>query len=528
MELDADPELAPALREALTEAGFTHDAVADLLGDRAHAALARNETVPALRRTDDGGPLATLVRIFLLQTPVPAAHAERALPDLVDRMVDVGMLTRCGHQDQQVAARLDCRPYSVAGGVAAHGAADDQLWVVADLTPGLDGVGHRVTPEHVLGISSASTSLAQLTVRHPVATALDLGTGCGVQALHLARHADRVVATDVNPRALAMARFNAALNGVADRVEVREGSLFAPVHRERFDLVTTNPPFVISPGSAPGEPVLVYRDSDLPGDQVVEDVVRGSAEHLAPDGWCQVLASWAIRRDQPWQERVGSWLPAGHDALVVQREVLDPAAYVEMWLKDSGHHPATGAASDAYRDYRRRYDAWLAWFDAEQVEGVGFGWINVHAGGRREAGSHDGDSHVELLDWPYELEQPIAPAVAAWGDAVLTQVGLRSRLVTREDVVQESHGPPGAEDPSVIVLRQQRGFRRARSVDTVEAALVGACDGELSVAAILDAVAELLGLDPARNRTAYLPVARELVDQGFLTVSGATPEPPGE
>ena len=76
----------------------------------------------------------------------------------------------------------------------------------------------------------------------------------------------------MNQRALRLTRFNAALNEVADRIEVREGSFFEPVADDQFDLVATNPPFVISP--ATGER-LVYRDSGLPGDRVVEHIVRG-------------------------------------------------------------------------------------------------------------------------------------------------------------------------------------------------------------------------------------------------------------
>jgi hypothetical protein len=66
------------------------------------------------------------------------------------------------------------------------------------------------------------------------------------------------------------------------------------------------------------------------------------------------------------------------------------------------------------------------------------------------------------------------------------------------------------------VLRQQRGLRRARQADTVEAALVGACDGELSVGQILDALAELLDLDTVQTRATYLPIVRDLVAEGFL------------
>ena len=271
-------ELARDLRAALARAGFTHDAVADLLGEPAHAALGRNETTPGERATRGGSPLETLTRLFLLQRAVSRAEAEAALPGLVDRMAAEGLLaTTVG----EVAARLDVRPYATD---------DSDLWVVSDLTPGLDASAHTVTPDHVLGISSASTSLAQQTIRRPVDSALDLGTGCGVQALHLAGHARRVVATDVNPRALWVTRFNAALNGVEGQVDVRDGSLLEPVAGERFDLIATNPPFVISPGT--GEPFggaqgprLVYRDSGLPRDSVVEEIVRGLPGHLNPGGW---------------------------------------------------------------------------------------------------------------------------------------------------------------------------------------------------------------------------------------------------
>lgn len=496
-------DLPHLLRDALVRADFTYDAVAELLGPRAHDALARNETTPALRRTAQAGgsPLATLVRLFLLQVPVGAGEAEAALPGLVERMCVEGLLEQ---SVGEVAARLDVRPYATehAGPAGVGGVVTEHLWVVSDLTPGLDGAPQRVGADHVLGISPASTSLAQLTRREPVGRALDLGTGCGVQALHLARHSEAVVATDVNARALRLTRFNAELNDVAERVDVRDGSFFEPVEGERFDLIATNPPFVISP--ATGER-LVYRDSGLPGDRVVEDIVRAAPAHLNPGGWCQVLANWVIATDRAWDERLAEWLTPDQDALVVQREVLDPAAYVELWLKDAGQHGSP--------DYLHRYDTWLSWFDEQGVEAIGFGWINLHATGRTES---PGARRVELLEWPYDVEQPIAPAIRDWGRAAPGTVSLDSRLVTREDVLQETVGPVGAEDPATIVLRQQRGLRRARPADTIEAALVGACDGELSVGQILDAVAQLLGHDAEAARSTYLPVVRDLVAEGFL------------
>lgn len=428
------------------------------------------------------------------------ADAERALPGLVERLVADGMLAQ---SVGEVAARLDCRPYGSDDGT--------DLWVVSDLTPGLDGRPQQVTSDYVLGISPASTSLAQLTLRHDVATALDLGTGCGVQALHLAGHADRVVATDVNQRALDLARFNAELNEVADRVDVRNGSFFEPVAGERFDLISTNPPFVISPATGRQEQRLVYRDSGMPGDQVVEHIVRTAPAHLTDGGWCQVLANWAVLADLPWDERLAAWLPPECDGLVVQREVIDPAAYVELWLKDSGHHPSTGSGHAA--DYIERYDTWLAWLEDQGVVGIGFGWINLH-----RTGASTGSNEVkrELLDWPYDVEQPIAPAIAEWARAHAGEVDPDTTLVVRSDVRQETVGPVGAEDPATILLRQQRGLRRARQVDTVVAAVVGACDGELPVGVIIDAVAQLLELDRTATRERYLPELAAMVADGYL------------
>ncbi len=489
-------QLSPAhvdrLRDALLAAGYDYAGVADLLGPTAHRALSRNETTPGLRATGDGSPLATLTRLWPLQAPVPEAAADAALPGLVGPLCSAGLLERSG---AQVRAGMDVRPY-----------ADDRRswWVVSDLTPGLDGAGHRVGPDHVLGISGASSSLAQLTVRDPVGRALDLGTGCGVQALHLADHAGHVVATDVNPRALAMTRLNARLNGVD--VEAREGSLYEPVAGERFDLVVTNPPFVVSP--ADGER-LVYRDSGLPGDEMVRRVVTGAVDHLAPGGRAQVLANWVHRHGEPWQDRVGGWVRGrGVDAWVVQREVVDPAEYVELWLKDAGLHGTP--------EYVARYDRWLGWFADQRIEAVGFGWVNLRRVDRTPV--------LHLEEWPYEVEQPLGPEVADRGRRTDLLAGppdlAGARLVTRDDVRQETTGMPGAADPETIVLRQQRGMRRAHRADTVVAGLVGACDGDLTVGQILDALATLLDREGDELRDTYTQEIRGLVADGFLDVRG--------
>jgi len=310
-----------------------------------------------------------------------------------------------------------------------------------------------------------------------------------------------------------VARFNAELNALAGRNQVRESSFLAPVLAEQSDLVATNTPAVISP--ATGER-LVYRDSGLPGDRVVEHIVRGAPRHLRDGGIAQVLANWMVVRGQSWEERLSSWI-GECDAWVVQREMVDLPTYVELWLKDAGVHPSTGAGQGV-ADYHQRYDTWLSWFEEQGAEAVGFGWINL-----RKVDS--ASPALRLEDWPYDIEQPIGREVSGLfvRTALLRDLPddalAAARLVTRADVRQETYGASGAADPEEIVLRQQRWVRGARRVDTVEAALVGACDGELSVLQILDALADLLEQEAAEVRSTYLPVVRDLVTEGFLDLA---------
>jgi methylase of polypeptide subunit release factors len=393
----------------------------------------------------------------------------------------------------EVRARVDVRPY---------GDEQHDWWIVCDPTPGLDGRIAPMSNDYVLGISEASSSLAQLTIRQPVGRALDLGTGCGVQALHLAQHADEVVATDVNPRALAMARLTAQLNEID--LDVRDGSLFEPVAGETFDLIATNPPFVISP---PGSEVLVYRDSGMPGDSVVRHLVENAATHLTDGGWCQILANWAHRDGADWRDDLGGWLDGQPlDAWVLQRELVDPAAYVEMWLTDAGLASST--------DYVQRYDAWLDWFAAERIDAIGFGWLSL----RKTTAS---PVH-RLEEFTGELAPPVGPAIASWSRRTdllrrLDDTALLDHTFRQApDLVEETRGPVGATDPESIVIRLQQGIRRSRQLDTVEAGLVGASDGDLTSGQILDALASLLDRDAVELRRIYAPSVRELAEDGFL------------
>jgi release factor glutamine methyltransferase len=157
---------------------------------------------------------------------------------------------------------------------------------------------------------------------------VDVGTGTGAIALALAARLPqaRVTAIDLSPEALALAAENTALNGLADRMELLEGDLLAPVAGRRFDLVASNPPYVaegetVDPEVAGFEPALaVYAEHGgraiherlaegalsvlRPGGHLVIEVAEGQApwlaEHLAGLGYTAI----AVTRDLRGIERV--------------------------------------------------------------------------------------------------------------------------------------------------------------------------------------------------------------------------------
>jgi hypothetical protein len=364
----------------------------------------------------------------------------------------------------------------------------------------------------VLGVGTAALTLAQATPRLPVGTGLDVGTGSGIQALHLGTHAGHVVATDVSERALRYAATTAALSG--QTWELRHGSLLDPAAGARFDLVVANPPFVVSPGRTAHS----YRDSGLPGDEVSARLTAGLPAVLADGGLGQLLANWVITAAEPWEERVASWLAGGGcDAWVWQRAVAEPGEYAALWLRDAGELPGTAR-------WRQRYDAWLDWFAAQGVRAVGMGLITMWR-------TDTADPVLVLEDVPQAVQQPIAATLPGWHArqrwlaATTDRALLAARLTAAPELVRERFETLGVDGwtRAGTRLRQTTGMRWELETDDAISALVAGCDGtrplQLTVAVLAAALAE-----PADAvATAVLPTVRDLVGRGFLLPAAGSP-----
>jgi methylase of polypeptide subunit release factors len=359
-----DLELAQALAADLDAADFRSEPLRLLWGEEPDDALARGLREPILRAiAGQAGALATLGRLFVLGMPQPQDAVQRALPRAgLQGVTSLGLVSIEDAADGDLAAVVPqavIRPQSF---VDVDGVGE--WWVASDLDE--IALGTSLPADHVLGVGGASRTLAELVIPAPVERALDLGTGCGIQALLVARHAQVVVATDISERALAYAELNAQLNGVRN-IEFRAGSMFEPVGGEAFDLIVSNPPFVITP-RATGVPEYEYRDGGLVGDALVEQFLRCAPQHLRPGGIAQLLGNWESRDGVGGLDRVSSWAGEDLDVWVIQREELSPLAYAELWIRDGGTLPRdTG--------FTRLLVAWLDDFAARDVTAIGFGYI---------------------------------------------------------------------------------------------------------------------------------------------------------
>lgn len=574
---------ASLLRADLAQSGWGVESVEALLGPVAAAALQRELRAPALRvvrralaagagaasTSSDRPSLATgadstssaanvpqdgdvagykvavLTALFMLGEPVGAAALETALPRTgVAGALAIGLVvpTQSASGEQLYAPAVDLRPHEAED---AHGSV--RWWVASDL--GELVTGQALAPDHVLGIGRAGLTLAALTPRKPVETALDLGVGCGIQTLYLLRHVRQVVATDISTRALEFTAFNVALAGVdSARVQLRQGNLLEPVAGQRFDLIVSNPPFVITPPSVrqAGLPLMEYRDA---GGPILPALVRGLEDHLNPDGVAVMLGNWEHREGTSWRTSVNQWIGKSLDAWIIQREVQDPVEYAAMWLRDGGLTPERSGVA-----FENALAAWQEDFDSRQVSGVGMGYLVFHAPGSV------GDASAAPGAASEGQASPEEPASAAPGAAatstpgavvepwrVLEEVPTSGQGALGEHVAQviaAHEALRGLDDaqvaalklrtasglskeealtptpvPTAPVIRQAEGVGRVIAVGMPEVALLSASDeGLLTVAQIAAAVASLTSEDPAAVLADMVAATRTFAHAGMVTI----------
>lgn len=337
--------------------------------------------------------------------------------------------------------------------------------------------------DFVMGLGGASTTLLDLTPMRRVGRALDLGCGSGIQTLFL--NADRIVGTDIDHRALQAAEHSFHLSGFrrlddrtwrdGDRlITLLQGSLFEPVDGQRFDLIVSNPPFVIA-GTG-----HLHRDSPFEADGLAQELLKRVPAHLNSDGVAIMLLTWVQIRGEAWEDRVRSWLPECTVAWIAQREFLNLDEYVQVWGDDVGLPEAD-----------RR--AWRQRLLDIGVEGVGFGWMALQH-------SITARSYVE-------------------------DVSSAPRVPTGEEVLQQLHAV-STEWTAVSALATEWTFatqhwRGDLALDPFSAALIAEIRAGSTLADAVDEVAARLSVDPDDLQILGLTMVRELARLGYLRPKAA-------
>lgn len=445
-----------------------------------------------LRLLPDHDRLADLLRLFLLAVDIAETDARGALAPLsLERAESLGLIARTG---PRVRSRVRIVPAS-------------DLLFACDLA--LESDPH-LPPDHVMGVSSSSILLASITVRRPVRDALDVGCGGGLQSVLAAPHAKRVVACDINDRGLVFTAFNAALNG-ATNIECRRGSFFEPVSDQRFDLIVSNPPFVVSPDAA-----LAFRDSGMRGDDVSRLVVRQTAAHLSEGGLGFVLVSWGVREGEDWSDPLRAWVgDLDCDAWFLHHSRATPLGYAATW-----NEPLRSAAPG---EYEAALDRWVRYYDELGYTSIGYGAVIVR---KRTARSHwmraddihaqrapaSGAQIAELIDAEDFLARSDDAALLDARFSVVPEHRLDQALRMRE----------GAFAVDAATLRLERGLRFETPIDAFTADLLTRFDGRTTLRAAAATAARRFADEDVAPRDYVLEaaaIARSLLRMGFVRLN---------
>ncbi len=506
LSLDLDPT---PLRELLVNAGYTADGLDQALGTNNAAAITPLEIPIYLRRMQGSQRLRTLAKLFLLRSQATAAEVREAVAPLtLDYLQKLGVLEVQGGLGDGLGDGLADAPVSIT--------TFDGLYFVCDRYR--ESLGD-IAVNHVTGVNPTSIVLAAITIRRPIEAALDLGTGCGVQALLAARHARRVVATDMNRRALNMTAFNARFNGFKN-VECRHGSFFEPVRGERFDLIATNPPYVISPESR-----YQFRDAGQRGDGVSRTVAQQMPDYLSESGMGHQLCNWVCEPDKDWADPVRGWVAgAGVDTVALLYLVEDPLSYASKWLKPE--------FSDRPSGFGAALDRWLDYFKAEKIRSLATGSLTLRRRTAHPAYSPAGGEGRVRDNWFQGYATP-GQSLAPCGNQInrVFQITDYLNALPNPDALLERKLQLGSDHhleqvweyknsqyelrQSHVRLHQTIGY--SGTIDEFGIELLAGCNGQNPVGELIAKLAEKIGQPKEELTPSILNLVRSQMLMGFLT-----------
>jgi methylase of polypeptide subunit release factors len=300
-------DAAARLRSYFEEAGYTETGLASRVFLPEFSAETRR--LPRmLEQTSEPSPGNTLIRLFWLGREQSREAVAKVIPeDVLTILLEFGLVKAAG---PAIVPQVQFWPLAKFLVASDHYSAFEK--------------GQR---DLVLWPNPTTHTLWRYAIRSRSAATLDLGTGSGAIGLLASLNSDTVVASDLNPRAIEFARFNANLNGVAN-MEAVLGDCFEPVNGRTFDLILANPPFFITPRSD-----FLFCQNPLELDGLCRRLVKEAPAHLNEGGYFEMLCEWAEIEGQPWQDRIAEWMEGtGCDVWLLHAGKQVPDLYAETYI----------------------------------------------------------------------------------------------------------------------------------------------------------------------------------------------------
>jgi SAM-dependent methyltransferase len=198
--------------------------------------------------------------------------------------------------------------------------------------------------------------LARNSSLHEGDDVLELCSGSGAISITAAERARAVTGVDLNPRALAFAEFNRALNAPDRAIEFRQGSLYEPLEEgRRFDLILVNPPFEYVPA---GETWFLHSDGGADGLRVARACLEGAPSRLADGGRFEIITYSPGGESGPALLELLAFTFPGSD---IDCHILDVDP-IENHLRVVDREPTSRRGS---RLSRRQVDAWRRELEAQ-------------------------------------------------------------------------------------------------------------------------------------------------------------------
>ena len=488
--------LARSVAQSILAAGYTEARMIDLGLTKTPWKESPAKRILPYKVTD--AALESLIRLYFFGERIRWATLSSALPSAAEEMIACGMLDRVDEW---------CVPNCM---LVHHGG---MLLACDSVRRAAEGP----MDDLVLGVNRPTQILGHCILPLPrLGSALDLGTGCGTLGLQIARNAGRVTGTDINPRALQFAAFNAALNGLSNFSPL-QGDRFDPVQQDQFDLIVSNPPFFLT-----GESKLLFTQNPFMLDGFVESLARQAPLRLKEGGCFQMLCEWVEFNHQPWRDRIQEWFHhSGCDVLVLEDYEIDPADYALLRTEEAS--ALEGAATE--ESIRGRVQD----FVERGIKTIHGGLVTI----RKSTVWPDGKPKAR--NW-FVADKTGGKPANPIGDLLLERFTNEdllnsesdSRLLTAYprlsrdiELVQRSVQENKRWNSRILYLERKTDLPRRLSFDAELAGVLGKWDGSEDLGSHASAYARMKNVPKSQAAQDLIRFARKLASLGLITFDGA-------